>query len=1375
MTKIVELINFHTAYGNQVRLHDNFYDDNENNSRLGGYMPISAHRAAFQQLAIAQLPDRNNKDKVFMLTGSYGTGKSHLCLMLANYFSQKSDSASMKSLFDNWGKRDPDGAQHVKNIRGDGRYLVAICEFGTGKPFEDMVLSSIEEALEMEGADDVALKTHFKGVLRQIDEWEKRREAGDPTGAYEDFIRFLDEDDGESELSKLKKDLQQNSSKAMERFQVAYQKAIGQRFNMQNDTLKAVLEDMLRSPDFRNRYRGLVILADEFGYALSEGKVPMSVFHSFAEMSKDGVDGLPIIFVGVGHRRFEMYANSALLLDFRVVRDRVTEVSLESEELEQIIAALVSPKKEEAVWKTEVESNWLLTRMANETTKQSERRIKLFEYLREPDLLDQIVRNIYPMHPLSVYCLTKMSQDLGSDARSVFSFFRQNAGDGSYVWYVNNYEYKKADNSLNIYTPDLLVRYFEPEIDSSKKSVRDSIREHIRNYRAAVDEVTKQSRSTFTGEVDPFVQQILDLMFVYKVSGIPLTASNLAFGLNFYNPDEKRRLENALTSIRTGKIIFLGTSGEFEFRRSDMADVEAMVKEQLEVVANQPLDVSERITKIADNLYQTFLQAQGFNTSYQDDKRLRRIFASPQDLLKGTKLADGSEFSFWDKVDQERKSQKAWQDRYDGVMVYVLCEDENDIQNAQQAARANRTTTILVGIPRTALPVREKILQYQAIKSFMDDRKYEKLDTQEKSLVAEIHGAENRKSGRIGEVIKIREQYLSAQGLTWYQQDGKILVNQPKTEYEPADALLISLFKKRTLVSHPVLNLAHPARFAGAKDNALRDAVGRLIEYGMPVEIDANEKESQGEIRYLRNVLVNHGILRKTKDHLGSTAYYELEPDPQTFQTKLPALFAIIDFLRGIGHGQKENLWPKLQELTESPYGIGPYALSLFIAVAIRYLGDELRLKPQPTQIGYAPLNDPEIIIAVATGQNPSAKVERIEKTQAVTLLVDSLYGLFSETTSPAGSHQTQNAAWQALLTWWKKRTRLERTSGIYPPDSIAQKFAELMTNNETLATAAQSFLDELKIVNGFDPGANIDEAQAHDILKEIESCKQTLESYAETIKHTVVTAIGALFSPQGSTYLDYGDAIRTWYNALHKDQKDKLARWQTASSRTLLDALNRISDAQKLILEDVPASQAFNVGKVDDWTYDRTNEYVERFRNAKDIIDNGLPKLPAPEWETTQNPGISSHENDLIGYSNQVELSVTAPAGVVVRVTKDSDPIQAKQFELVGEGTSKTFSVTNSCSYYLVSNAAGEFSKVVKLTFRNEDDDYKLIPETQAKLEPGRRFYSFRNPVNQNGLRVLLSNLVQQIRNDGLLSEEDISQALNEIITNQLKKGKEQ
>ena len=133
MTKIFDLVNFHAAYGEQVRLLDYYYDPNENREHMAGYVPIRAHRDAFLDLARSQLPSKENKEKVFMLTGSYGTGKSHLCLMLANYFSLKPTDLEMAEFFDNWAKRDAAGANNVRNWRGDGRYLVAPCDFARGQ------------------------------------------------------------------------------------------------------------------------------------------------------------------------------------------------------------------------------------------------------------------------------------------------------------------------------------------------------------------------------------------------------------------------------------------------------------------------------------------------------------------------------------------------------------------------------------------------------------------------------------------------------------------------------------------------------------------------------------------------------------------------------------------------------------------------------------------------------------------------------------------------------------------------------------------------------------------------------------------------------------------------------------------------------------------------------------------------------------------------------------------------------------------------------------------------------------------------------------------------------------------------------------------
>ena len=113
--------------------------------------------------------------------------------------------------------------------------------------------------------------------------------------------------------------------------------------------------------------------------------------------------------------------------------------------------------------------------------------------------------------------------------------------------------------------------------------------------------------------------------------------------------------------------------------------------------------------------------------------------------------------------------------------------------------------------------------------------------------------------------------------------------------------------------------------------------------------------------------------------------------------------------------------------MTEAPYGLGPFALALFMACAVRHFGDELRLKINPTALGYAPTNDPETIIDLATGKFPTATVERRFLNAPTAHLINEIYNLFAETPAPAGTQQTLSEAWRALQGWWKARTRLER------------------------------------------------------------------------------------------------------------------------------------------------------------------------------------------------------------------------------------------------------------------------------------------------------------------------------------------------------------
>ena len=284
-----------------------------------------------------------------------------------------------------------------------------------------------------------------------------------------------------------------------------------------------------------------------------------------------------------------------------------------------------------------------------------------------------------------------------------------------------------------------------------------------------------------------------------------------------------------------------------------MADLDTLINDERQDLLQQPINYSTELINLASNRWDPWTEAMGHNKAYVGDKRALQIFATPQELVAKYKIADGSEVSFWDYHEQRRQGQKNWNDRYDGIMVYALCENDTDIKAAQQAAKSNHYETIITGIPRNPIPVKDTILDVLAVKKFRESEAYSKLDFQEKALADEMYGKENQKTGRIGSLVSVRDRYLDARDLYWYREDGKTHLAEPANEYDPADALMNRLFNKRNQVSHDYLSKAHPKTFPGARDSALREAVERLIDLDKRVQIDAGEKENRGEIRYFKD------------------------------------------------------------------------------------------------------------------------------------------------------------------------------------------------------------------------------------------------------------------------------------------------------------------------------------------------------------------------------------------------------------------------------------------------------------------------------------------------------------------------------------------
>jgi len=113
MAKIADVVKLKSGYANFVVLKTDFEEIQMNADRMAMYRPTKAHRVAFERICRG-LYQPNDK-KFYLLSGSYETGKSHLCLMTANVLSRSSGDPEIAGFYENYARLDPEKAKLLKN------------------------------------------------------------------------------------------------------------------------------------------------------------------------------------------------------------------------------------------------------------------------------------------------------------------------------------------------------------------------------------------------------------------------------------------------------------------------------------------------------------------------------------------------------------------------------------------------------------------------------------------------------------------------------------------------------------------------------------------------------------------------------------------------------------------------------------------------------------------------------------------------------------------------------------------------------------------------------------------------------------------------------------------------------------------------------------------------------------------------------------------------------------------------------------------------------------------------------------------------------------------------------------------------------------
>ena len=1369
-TKMAELIKTNPGYSAQVDLNLWFRDSTQNLATMRRYKPIASHRKAFERIAGAL----DNKDKrAYLITGNYGTGKSHLCLMLANYFAYPADQPDVDQFLHNYADKDPGTAKELRARRQKGRFLVALCDYDSTDDFGEVVLRAVLDPLQEAGLMDV-LDTPYEAARRKLEKLEKEQRSGQTlVDYYRLFENQLPTHLAGVSMDKFKDRLYPGMDRsALDVFKRMHEDILRTPFTYEGSNLSAILRSTLKSQAFQERFDGIVVFWDEFGYTLADpNRLSLNVFQQFAQLCAqfDPSRG-KLVFIATAHKDFSAYAPAWAAADYSKIRDRVVQVSLLPEGLEEVIGAIVSPDKTNPLWEEEV------VRRAEPIWNQwipACRSSSIFDWLadRPPVFREKILEGVYPMHPMATYAVIELAREVASQNRTVFTFFSSEKEDvfeeGSYLSYIHSHPIVDDSGQLHFYTVDRVFDYFRARLHTANPDLAPSAKEHISNHEASVTQ-WQRARNQYPLELADTVgiERILRTMLIYGLIAVHNSLENIAFGLNA-QPAERQVIESQLQELAGFGVVHRNPATKlYEFRRSDMFDVDSAVedykREEGEKLGNLAVEVNGLLPLLRKDQY---LEARAYNAQHNEDKRLERRIVTPADLAT-TRTMDGQTLTYFDLLAQEIEREVARDGDFEGIALYVLCETQADIAKARDLAAKSTSPRVALAVPSAPIAFKDALLNLKAIEHIKALPEAERFSTQDNALILDRKKIFRSKSQQL------RDQLLDDRKVNWLGAYGKSLFVDAHRAGDAAAKVMQQLYTRRNAFSHDDFNRTHDVRNFTKKHLSLTEAVNALLRIGYDLTIDEKQADNRGEKRYLQRCLYQRGALAGVREK-GSITVVEVERELSRFEASLPALADMIRDVRGLGEGQRISLKDFINKYRQPPYGLGDIALSLLLATLLRFFGDTIKTKKDEAAIGDLYLADFEMVADIVKGNYPDAFIKYREIRQGERDLINGAYRLFADLTSAAEFTVTTTNAYDAIATWYEDLPPAAQVASFYqdPEYAGAEKFLE--TLHKLRAQDPHAFvLGELQTVLGYEATELVTSERAEEVLAALEVAKDQIESTLERVQSRIRAGLCDIFSVKGNTWDDLADGVREWYNKLDSNQRSTTASWHNDASKPLAQLFLDLSSPREIFVDKIPERPSYGFGRARDWNADLTKDYLAKIQDGVKHIQENRIRVPSPEAELIGNYR-EDNNNVFFSGSLTLRLSHANPTVRVFVTDTGADPIAGPRERDEFQGT-KTFDIHKLTQArhavvtikYVPQDAEGNWGIVETLTFVDETSENE-IRAPRRLIKEAKHVVKFVFPIDEPGFVTACRTFFESILENEVVDQTQLRKVVQEILDN--------
>ncbi|MGN0292320.1 MAG: hypothetical protein ACI4C5_10320, partial [Lachnospiraceae bacterium] len=667
---------------------------------LGDMYRVNQYIPTRSSLAILKKYLENIKsakgDHATVLIGPYGKGKSHLLLVLLALLCSK-DTKETENLRNRMIESDDSMKEDLDFIAKNKKPFLPVILSSFQGDLNQSFIFALQEALKREGITDLVPESEYTEAVKVLHIWKNEY-----PNTYKRFLEQLEETSPEDFIEKLK----HQEEEALLYFKEIYPVLTsGSQFMpiFQKEALR-VYEEVNRALCKKYKYSGIYIIFDEFskyieGHEKENFSKDMKILQDMCELA-DSKKEEQLYITFVAHKSIHEYIKGIepeVVQAFRGVEGRLKEIQF----------VVSSQNNYELIENALKKEDGFFTKKLEKETEKSYELPCFFNLFEKEDFERIVARGCYPLTPVCAYALLNISEKIGQNERTVFTFLAGNE-PGSLSRLI---EHRRPEELIGIdYVYDYFKNLFKETIDQP----------HIHKEWLKADYAL--TKADTEGE-KRIIKAMAVIRMIRRPEELTVQKRDICCSLNM----TEEAYERAMKSLMEKRVVFFRKSlGIYDFKNNIGLDIEAVIEKEMGRLKKN-LNICKVLNEISELTYALPKQ---YNQNRAMTRYFRYEFISVEDYM-----AIGSAKVFF----ENRFS--------DGYILALVAEEKADKDEMKKHLQKLKDERIIVLFPKERFHLQEAVLKLTAVRSlaqnedFIEDNKvlFQELDLYEEDIRYEIN------------------------------------------------------------------------------------------------------------------------------------------------------------------------------------------------------------------------------------------------------------------------------------------------------------------------------------------------------------------------------------------------------------------------------------------------------------------------------------------------------------------------------------------------------------------------------------------------------------------------------------------------------------